>query len=78
MRWKAGRKAACACTPSCASAATTIFRTCPNSAAAIWDATHDKPTICSGCGYCVDYCAYDVLTLKELSSQKEEVVYVGR
>ena len=46
--------------------------------AAIWDAAHEKPTICSGCGYCVDYCAYDVLKLKELPAAQEEVVYVGK
>ena len=34
--------------------------------------------ICSGCGYCVDYCAYDVLKLKELPAAQEEVVYVGQ
>jgi len=42
------------------------------------DAAHEKPTICSGCGYCVDYCAYDVLKLKELPAAQEEVVYVGK
>lgn len=46
--------------------------------AAIWDSAHEKPTICTGCGYCVEYCAYDVLKLKELSTQQEEVVYVGQ
>lgn len=44
----------------------------------MWDSAHEKPTICTGCGYCVEYCAYDVLKLKELSTQQEEVVYVGQ
>jgi anaerobic carbon-monoxide dehydrogenase iron sulfur subunit len=49
---------------------------CPFSAP-IWDASKDKPNICSHCGYCVDYCAYNVLAMKEAEPEQEEVVYVG-
>lgn len=33
--------------------------------AVFWDEIHNKPLICSQCGYCVDYCPYDILELKK-------------
>lgn len=46
--------------------------------AAIWDATAEKPQICTYCGYCANYCAYDVLALKDIVPAQEAVVYVGK
>ena len=30
-----------------------------------WEETTDKPAICVYCGYCVDYCPYDVIKFEE-------------
>ena len=35
--------------------------------AALWDETNHKPQICVYCGYCADYCPYDVIKLEEIA-----------
>lgn len=34
--------------------------------AVFWDKEANKPDICVHCGYCVSYCPYDVLAMKEV------------
>lgn len=46
--------------------------------AAVWDPVSEKPQICTYCGYCADYCEYDVLALREIAPGQEEVVHVGK
>ena len=39
-------------------------RTCAIGAIS-WDHNNDKPIVCIHCGYCTDYCAYDVIQIRE-------------
>jgi Fe-S-cluster-containing dehydrogenase component len=34
--------------------------------AVFWDEENEKPVICVHCGYCVDYCPYNVIKMEEI------------
>jgi carbon-monoxide dehydrogenase iron sulfur subunit len=42
---------------------------CPFNAI-FWDAAVNKPLICLYCGYCVDFCLYDVIRLEEIEESQ--------
>ncbi len=37
--------------------------------AVFWNDFDEKPVICVHCGYCVDYCPYDVIRVEEVSNR---------
>ena len=39
--------------------------------AIFWDHSIEKPIICVYCGYCVDYCPYNILELEEIAYARE-------
>ena len=41
--------------------------------AVLWNNTEDKPRICVYCGYCADYCPYEVIALEELAAEPVQV-----